>query len=153
MPAYLMYFHLKFLHVVLTIIAIGFTSSFGLILGRAKKAGDVREMRFALQVVQAMSAVSTGCFVLLVLVGAVLVQVAGLSYRAVWIHGSIGLFLVALALGSFVMKPTLARRIAILETRGLDDPEFVALGKRSAQLGGVLGLLGLAIVWMMVAKP
>jgi uncharacterized membrane protein len=148
-----MYFHLKFLHVVLTIVAIGFTSSFGLILGRARKAGDVREMKFALQLIQAMSGVSTACFVLLVFVGAVLVHIAGLSYRAIWIHGSLGLFLVAFGLGAFVMKPTLARRIAILETRGLDDPEFVALGKRSAKLGGVLSLLGLAIVWMMISKP
>jgi uncharacterized membrane protein len=147
------YFVLKFLHVFLSILAIGFTSSFGLIQARARKAGDVSQMKFALHLIAAMSAVSTGCFFALVAIGAVMVVISGIGFHPFWVHGSLGLWLVAFALGMFVMKPAVAKRIELLESRGPADPEFVALGKRSAMLGGVLGLIGLAIVWLMVTKP
>jgi uncharacterized membrane protein len=148
-----MYFHLKFLHVLLAIIAIGFTSSFGLIQARARKAGDVKEMKFALHLISAMSAISTLCFVVLVLIGVAMVHMAGIGFRPIWVHGSLALWLVAFALGFFVAKPAMVKRLAILESRGPTDPEFIALGKRSAKLGGFLSLIALAIVWMMVAKP
>jgi hypothetical protein len=53
----------------------------------------------------------------------------------------------------FVMKPAIAKRMEILESRVPTDPEFIALGKRSAKLGGLLSVIGLPIVWMMIAKP
>jgi uncharacterized membrane protein len=148
-----MYFLLKFLHVLLAIVAIGFTSSFGLIQARARKAGDVKELKFALSLISVMSAISTGCFVVLVLIGVVMVQIGGIGFRPIWIHGSLALWLLAFALGFFVMKPATARRLEILESRGPSDPEFIALSKRSGMLGGFLSLIALAIVWMMVAKP
>ena len=150
----MLYTTLKFLHILLTIIAVGYSMTFGLILSRAAKADqDGRELRYALQTVRLMSTIANVCFVLLALIGVALVHVGGYSWAPVWIHGSAALFLVTLAIGMFVLGPMGKRRLAILESRGPSDPEFIKLSKRTAMLGGIAGLITLTILWLMVAKP
>ena len=150
----MLYNTLKFLHILLTIIAVGYSMSFGLILSRAAKADrDGRELKYALKTVHFMSTIATVCFVLLAIIGVGLVHVGGYSWAAIWIHGSAGLFLVTFSLGIFVLGPLTRRRLAILESRGPSDPEFIRLSKRTAMLGGIAGLITLVIIWLMVAKP
>ena len=47
----------------------------------------------------------------------------------------------------------MAQQLAVLEARGPQDPEFIRLSKRGGMLGGVIGLLVLAILFLMVFKP
>ena len=150
----MLYNTLKFLHIVLAIIAVGYVMSFGLILSRAEKADhDGRELKYALQTVRLMSRISNVCFVLLVLIGAGMVHLGGFTWKPIWIHGSAALFLLAFGIGIFLLGPMGKRRLAILESRGPADPEFIKLSKRSAMLGGIAGVITLAIIWLMVAKP
>jgi uncharacterized membrane protein len=150
----MLYNTLKFFHILLTIIAVGYFMTFGLILSRAEKADqDGRELKYALKTVRLMSTIANICFVLIVVLGVGLVQVGGYTWAPTWIHGSAALFLITFALGLFVLGPIGKRRLAILESRGPSDPEFIKLSKRSAMLGGLAGLLTLVIIWMMVAKP
>jgi uncharacterized membrane protein len=150
----MLYNTLKFLHILLTIIAVGYSMTFGLILSRAAKASqNGRELKYALQTVRVMSTIANVCFVLLALLGVALVHVGGYSWAPIWIHGSAALFLITLALGIFVLGPMAKRRLTILESRGPSDPEFIKLSKRSAMLGGIAGLITLTIIWLMVAKP
>jgi len=149
-----LYNTLKFLHILLAIFAVGFSMTFGLILSRAAKADkEGRELKFALQTVRFMSMIANVCFVLLVIIGVGLVQLGGFTWKPMWIHGSAGLFLIAFSIGIFILGPIGRRRLAILESRGPSDPEFIKLSKRSAMLGAVAGLITLAIIWLMVAKP
>jgi uncharacterized membrane protein len=150
----MLYNTLKFLHILLTIIAVGFSMTFGILLSRAARASqDGRELKYALTTVRLMSRIANIGFVLIVLLGVGMMHIQGLSWAPIWIHGSAALFLISLALGIFVMAPMTNRRIAILETRGPSDPEFIRLSKRSAMLGGILSLITLTIIWLMVAKP
>jgi uncharacterized membrane protein len=150
----MLYNTLKFLHIVLAIIAVGYVMTFGLILSRAERVDkDGRELKYALQAVRQMSNIANVCFVVLVLIGAWMVQVGGFGWKPIWIHGSAALFLIAFGLGIFALGPIGKRRLAILESRGPSDSEFIKLSKRSAMLGGVAGLITLVIIWMMVAKP
>lgn len=150
----MLYNTLKFFHILLAIIGVGYVMTFGLILSRAERADqDGRELKYALQTVRLMSNIANVCFVLLVLIGAWMVQVGGIGWKPIWIHGSAVLFLIAFGLGIFALGPIGKRRLAILESRGPSDPEFIKLSKRSAMLGAVAGLITLVIVWMMVAKP
>ena len=150
----MLYTTLKFLHVLLTIIAVGFNMTFGLLLARAAKGGpDGRELKYALSTVKLMSAIANGCYLLVVLSGIAMVQVAGYSWSLKWIHGAAALFVVTFSLALFVMAPMMKRRMAILDARGPADPEFLKLSKRSAILGGVLSLMTLTIIWLMVSKP
>jgi len=149
-----LYNTLKFLHILLAILAVGFVMTFGLILSRAEKADtDGRELKFALQTVGFMSMIANICFVLLVIVGVGLVQLGGFTWAPMWIHGSAGLFLIAFSIGIFILGPIGKRRLAILQSRGPSDPEFIKLSKRSAILGALAGLITLVIIWLMVAKP
>ena len=100
-----------------------------------------------------MSTIANVCFVLLASIGVGLVQLGGYTWAPMWIHGSAALFLIAFSIGIFVLGPMGKRRLAILESRGPSDPEFIKLSKRSAMLGGLAGLITLAIIWLMVAKP
>jgi len=70
------------------------------------------------------------------------------------INDAVGKWLVATyPVAQFLLIPTVPRRLAILETKGPADPEFIALSKRSAALGAVLGLMALVVLWRMVSKP
>jgi uncharacterized membrane protein len=151
----MLYTTLKFLHVLLAIVAVGFNVSYGLLIGRARKAGpDARELRFALRTVKVMDDyIANPCYVLLLVTGVGMVHVGGLSWSLVWVHGSLALLVVVAVIGFGFYTPTLRRQIAVLEARGAQDPEFLALSKRGAAMGGVLGVLVVIIVALMVFKP
>ena len=144
---------LKFLHVLLAIIAIGFNSAYGLLIGRARKAGTA-ELKFALRTVKVMDDyVANPCYVLLLLTGVGMVHTSGYPWSLKWIHGSMTLLVVAFVLAFGFYTPTLRKQIAILESRGPDDAEFARLSRRGSMLGGILGLIVLVIVALMVYKP
>ena len=144
---------LKYLHVLLAIIAVGFNSAYGLIIGRARKAGRL-ELTFALKTVKVMDDyVANPCYVLLLLTGVGMVHMAGYPWALKWIHGSMALLVVAFILAIGFYTPTLRKQIAILEARGPEDAEFVRLSKRGAMLGGILGLIVFLIIGLMVFKP
>jgi uncharacterized membrane protein len=153
-PKRMLYTTLKFLHVLLVIIAVGFNVSFGLILGRAAKAStDGRELKYALGTVRLMSAIANGSYVLVLLTGVAMVQVAHYPWALKWIHGSAALLLIGLLIAFFYLTPLGKKRERLLVERGPADPEFVRLSKRSAMVGGLLSLVTLIILWLMVAKP
>ncbi|HEY8535633.1 MAG TPA: DUF2269 family protein [Vicinamibacterales bacterium] len=151
----MLYTTLKFLHVLLAIIAVGFNATYGLLIARARTAGpDARELRFALRTVKVMDDyIANPCYVLLLVTGIGMVHTAGLPWSLVWIHGSLALLVAVAVLGFGFYTPTLRRQIAVLEERGPQDPEFIRLSKRGAALGGVLGVLVLIIIALMVYKP
>jgi hypothetical protein len=70
-----------------------------------------------------------------------------------WIHGSLALLVIIAVLGFGFYTPTLRKQIAVLESRGSSDREFVRLGTRGAILGGIMALLVMTIVALMVFKP
>jgi uncharacterized membrane protein len=150
-----LYTVLKFLHVLLAIVAVGFNATYGLLIGRARKAGtDGREMRFALRTIKFMDDyIANPCYILLGVTGLAMARTAGYPFSLKWIHGSMALLLVIAVLGFGVYTPTLRRQLAALETGGPNSPDFVRLSKRGGMLGGILGLLTLAIVALMVFKP
>ncbi|HEX7087528.1 MAG TPA: DUF2269 family protein [Vicinamibacterales bacterium] len=151
----MLYTTLKFLHVLLAILAVGFNAAYGLLIARARNAGpDGRELRFALRTVKFMDDyVANPCYVLLLVTGISMVYTAGLPWSLVWIHGSLGLLVVVAVIGFGFYTPTLRRQLAVLDARGPQDPEFQRLSKRGAALGGVLGVLVTIIIALMVFKP
>ena len=108
----MLYTTLKFLHVVLAIIAIGFNSAYGLIIGRARKAGTA-ELAFALRTVKVMDDyVANPCYVLLLLTGVGMVHTSGYPWSLRWIHVSMALLVVAFVLAIGFYTPTLRKQIA-----------------------------------------
>jgi len=72
------YLWLKAVHIFLAILAVGFSASYGLIIGRGRNAGRT-ELTFALKTVRAMSDfVANPAFVLLLLTGLAMIWMSGL---------------------------------------------------------------------------
>jgi uncharacterized membrane protein len=151
----MLYVVLKFIHILLAILAVGFNAAYGLIIGRARRGGlDGREMAFALKTVKIMDdRVANPCYVLLGVTGVAMVLVQGYPWSYKWIHASLALLVILAVLGFAFYTPTLRRQIEILETRGLADPEFARLSTRGAILGAILGVIVTVIVALMVYKP
>ncbi len=150
----MLYLVLKFVHIVLAIVAVGFTSTFGLLSVRAANIdGDGREMMFALNAIVLMSNIAHACFLLLLATGLWMVWEADYSFKFTYIYMSLILFAVAFLAGTFVMVPSAKRRIVILSERGPDDPEFIALSERAAKLGPALSIIAIILIFLMVAKP
>lgn len=151
----MLYTTLKFVHVILAIVAVGFNSAYGLIISRARKVGpDARELKFALRTVKFMDDyVANPCYVLLLVTGVWMVYVADYPWALIWIHGSLALLIVVAVIALGFYTPTLRKQIQALEARGPNDPEFLRLSKRGAMFGGILALLVFAIVALMVYKP
>jgi uncharacterized membrane protein len=149
----MLYLTLKYLHIVLAITAVGYNSAYGLIIGRARKAGT-GQLAFALRTVKVMDDyVANPCYGLLLITGVGMVQVAGYPWSLLWIHASMSLLVVAFVIALGFYTPTLRRQIAILEAAGPADPEFLRLSKRASMLGGILGVIVLVIIGLMVYKP
>jgi uncharacterized membrane protein len=147
------YLWLKTVHVLLAIVAVGFSVSYGLIIGRGRRAGR-SELTFALKTVQAMGDyVANPAFILLFVTGIGMTQMSGLPFSTRWVHVSAALLFLAMGLGFGLAGPTLRKQIAVLEARGPEDPEFQSLSKRGAIVGGILGLISLAVIYLMVHKP
>jgi uncharacterized membrane protein len=143
----------KFIHVLLAIVAVGFNIAYGLIIGRARRAGTA-ELAFALRTVKVMDDyVANPCYILLPITGVAMVYIAGYPWKLLWIHMSMALLVVLAVLGFAVYSPTLRKQIAALERGGPKDPEFLALSTRGSMLGGILGLIVLVIIALMVYKP
>ena len=149
----MLYLTLKYLHIVLAITAVGYNSAYGLIIGRARRAGT-SELAFALRTVKFMDDyVANPCYGLLLITGAGMVHVGPYSWSVLWIHTSMALLLVAFVVALGFYTPTLRRQIAVLEASGPADPDFVRLSRRASMLGGILGLIVLVIIGLMVYKP
>jgi uncharacterized membrane protein len=97
--------------------------------------------------------IANPCYILLAVTGVGMVQVAGYPWALKWIHGSLALLLLLAAIAFGIYTPTLRKQLAALEARGPNDAEFLKLSKRGSMVGGILGLITLAIVTLMVFKP
>jgi uncharacterized membrane protein len=146
---------LKFLHVWLAIMAIGYNAAYGLLIARARAGGiDGRELQFALRTVKVMDDyVANPCYALLLVTGGGLVYFAGYPWTLKWIYLSLALLAAAFAIAIVLYTPTLRRQIEVLESSGPSDLEFLKLSTRGAVLGAILGVIVVTIVALMVFKP
>jgi hypothetical protein len=65
----------------------------------------------------------------------------------------LGLFVVLAAVGGAVYSPTLKRQIAVVENEGSKSAVYQALQRRATIVGMFLGVVAIAVVFVMVFKP
>lgn len=147
-----LYEFLKFVHVLLAIVAVGFNASYGIWIARAAKEPE-HELHVLKGVKFLDDRIANPAYGLLLVVGIALVVVGDWDFTAFWILASLILYFVTTAVAALLYSPTLRRQIALLEAgRGRGD-QYAALSKRAGALGGLLGLLVVSIVFLMVTKP
>ncbi len=149
MSAYLL---LKFLHVTLAIVAVGFNASYGVWLARA--AQNPEQLPHVVRGIKTLDDwFANPAYGLLLVTGLAMVWVGGLDLGTFWLSTALGLYLLLVVIGVAGYSPVLRRQIRTLEESGSESPEFRRLMKRGQALGGLLGVLVVVIVFLMVTKP
>lgn len=143
---------LKFVHVVMAIVAIGFNISYAVWLSRA-----AREPEHAPHVLRGLKVLddrfANPAYVLLLLTGFGMVFEADIPLDTFWIMASLGIYVLLIVAGLFFYSPVLKRQTELAEIGQADSPEYRALSKRNTSIGGILVLMVLTIEFMMVTKP
>lgn len=143
---------LKFVHVALAIVAVGFNASYGIWLARAGRQPE--HLGHVLRGIKTLDDwFANPAYVLLLITGVLTTVVGGIPLETFWIAASIGLWILLVAAGLGIYTPTLRRQIALVESGGADSPEYRALSRRGIVVGALLAVIVMVIVFLMVTKP
>ena len=142
----------KFVHILLAIVAVGFNASYAVWLRRAARTPE--HEGFALRGVKFLDdRVANPAYGLLLLTGLLMVFLSGIALTTFWIAAALVLWLIAMVSGLALYTPALRRQIEALETSGPQSPEYQALDRRATVLGIAIAVVVLLILALMVFKP
>lgn len=144
---------MKFIHVLLAIVAVGFNASYGIWLARSAKAPQATQSHVLRTIKFLDDRFANPAYGLLLVTGLLMVFDAGIPFSRLWIAGGIGLWLVLVFVGLGVYTPTLRDQIRLLESEGPGSEEYQRLAARGRNVGIVLALIVVVIVFLMVTKP
>lgn len=147
-----LYDWVKFAHILLAIVAVGFNASYGIWLARAAQAPE-HELHVLHGVKMLDDRFANPAYGLLLVTGLWMVLISPWEITTFWILGGLILWAVVILLGLGLYTPTLRRQIQVLETEGPQSEEFRWLSRRGTILGVVLAILVIVIVGLMVLKP
>ena len=143
----------KFFHILLAIIAVGFNASYGVWLARLARE-PVPTQSFVLRGLKRLDDwFANPAYVLLAVTGVTMVFVGELRFTTFWIAGGIVLWAIAVALGFFVYTPMLRSQIQALETTGPDSDDYKRYASNARFMGILLAVIVVVIVFLMVTKP
>ena len=145
------YLALKLLHILLAIVAVGFTTTFGLIM--AGSSTEPGAMPHALRTIARLERVAGPSFGGLLVTGLLMGWLGNIGWRTLWFAGSLGVTAVAMGLALGVARPALLKQVALVGSSSPPLEELRRLGARSRAVGMVLSLLSLVLIGLMVFKP
>ena len=145
--------YIKFFHVLLAIVAVGFNASYGIWLARAANAPQATQSHVLRTIKFLDDRIANPAYGLLLVTGVLMVFSAGLPFSRLWIALAVGLWLVLMFVGFGVYTPTLRDQIRVLESEGPGSEEYQRLSARGRTVGIVLGVIVVVIVFLMVTKP
>jgi len=148
-----LYALLKYVHVVLAIVAVGFNASYGIWLARA--AREPAHVGHVLRGIKALDdRFANPAYGLLLVTGLSMAFVGGIPLlQTRWLASALVLYAALLVVGVAVYSPTLRRQIALLDAAGPTSAEYLAAASRGRIVGIVLAVIVLAILFLMVVKP
>jgi uncharacterized membrane protein len=141
----------KWVHVSMAIIAVGFNASYAVWLSRAAKAPD--HQAYVLRGVKLLDdRFANPAYGVLLLTGLWMVAISPWEITTFWILTGLILYAITVVLAAAVYTPTLRKQIATLESEGSTEA-YRRLATRSRITGIVLGVIVVGIVFLMVTKP
>ncbi|HEX6551239.1 MAG TPA: DUF2269 family protein [Ktedonobacteraceae bacterium] len=142
----------KFIHILLAIIAFGFNATYTLWIVRAQRQPE--HLDFALRGIKFLDDYAANpAYLLLFVSGLTMVFLAGYQLNTFWLELALVLWLIAILLEYGFYTPTLRRQIQTLAQEGPQGQTFQRLSLRGTVLGIVLGVLVAGILVLMVFKP
>ncbi len=146
------YILVKYVHLLLAIVAVGFNASYGIWLARA--AHEPAHLGHVLRGIKVLDdRFANPAYALLLVTGLALTFVGGIPLTTRWILSALVLYAVLLIVGLGVYTPTLRRQIALLQSAGPASADYLAAASRGRITGIALALIVLVIVFLMVTKP
>jgi uncharacterized membrane protein len=143
---------IKFLHVLLAIIAVGFNATYGVLLGRA--AREPEHERHVLGTVKVLDdRFANPAYAGLLITGLLMVAFYWPRLTDFWVSAGVALYAVAVAVGLGVYTPLLRKQLATIEAEGPSSSEYRALSRRGTVIGIFLAIVVITIVFLMVTKP
>lgn len=143
----------KFLHVLFAIVAFGWNASYGFWLARAAREPQPTQL-FTLKTIKLMDdRVANPLYGLLALTGLFMVFTAGYPLTTRWIASALVLYVVAIVMAFTLITPNFRTALRALESEGVESPAYKKAMSRGRTLGAVIGVVVLAIVFLMVTKP
>ncbi len=146
------YIALKFVHVLLAIVAVGFNASYGIWLSRAAREPD-HELHVLRGIKILDDRFANPAYGLLLITGLAMVVVGNIPLTTFWIAAALVLWFVAINIGLFLYTPALRQQIHVLETAGADSAEFKRLSQRATVVGIATFVVVMLILYLMVFKP
>jgi len=147
-----LYEFLKYIHVVMAIVAIGFNISYAVWLSRA-----AREPEHAPHVLRGLKVLddrfANPAYALLLITGFAMVFEADIPLDTFWIMAALVIYVLLIVVGLMFYSPVLKRQTELAEIGQADSSEYRALSKRNTSTGGILVLMVLTIEFLMVTKP
>jgi uncharacterized membrane protein len=147
-----LYLTLKFLHVAMAIVAVGFNASYPIWFAVAQ-----REPEAALVILRGVKTLddrfANPAYVLLLVLGLGMVFSAGIPLTTMWILAALVLYVILVVVALLGYSPTLKRQIAALEAGGPKSEDYMRFNQRGNIIGLVLMLDVIVIVFLMVVKP
>ena len=148
----LLYNAVKYLHILLAIVAVGFNASYAIWLSRA--ARDPQHLPHVLRGIKTLDdRFANPAYLLLLITGLTTAAIGGIPFTTFWIAAAIALWFVLVGVGFTVYTPTLRGMIAAVEGGRADSPEYQRLNRRQVAVGIALAVIALVIVLLMVFKP
>ena len=143
---------LKFAHIFLAIVAVGFNVSYGIWLARAGTDPGIQS--HVLRGIKFLDdRIANPAYVLLLVTGAVTAFAGDIPFTTFWIAAAIVLWFATLIVGLGFYTPTLRRQIEVVEAQGGGSEEYRRLSRRGTLAGMVAAVLVVIIVGLMVFKP
>ena len=149
-----LYTAIKFFHVTFAIVAFGWNTSYAFWLARAARQPNKETQLFTLRSIKLMDdRVANPLYGLLLLTGLAMVVTAGYPLTTRWIASALVLYVIAVVMAFTLISPNFRKALAALETEGPEGPTYKSAMSRGRTLGIIIGVIVLAIVFLMVVKP
>jgi uncharacterized membrane protein len=147
-----LYSFLKFLHVLMAVVAVGFNASYGIWLSRLATAPE--HAPFVLRGIKFLDdRIANPAYALLLILGLAMVWESGIPLSTFWISASLILYVALVVLAVTGYSPALRRQVALAEAGRIDSDEYRQVAKRGGIIGGILGVMVVVIIFLMVTKP
>ncbi len=143
---------LVWLHVVAAAVALGTNVTYGVWFARSR--GNAAMLTFTLATVKLLDdRIANPAYGAVAVTGVLLVWIGPYSFTTPWVLSSIVLFIAVGAIGFLMYTPILRRQVDLATAGQAATAEFQRLSARGAVLGPLLGVLVVAIVFLMVVQP
>jgi uncharacterized membrane protein len=145
------YLVVKFVHVLVAIVAVG--SSAGSSLWLRLAMGSPAHLPFALRSAKFLDERLTRPGLIVLLLTGLWMAASRWTLALFWIRAALVLVVLVLVLLYVVVGPLMGRLIRVADTEGPASRNWARLDRLFELAGGGSGLIIIVIVWLMVTKP